>query len=145
MTHFLETDYGNGAPNRILKPIVLLSRYGCAVIVSFFVSVLFAASGSVLFGIGFAPFLVDSDPKHQTACFGIAYVTALAGVVPGSACLTGYDRRLACAAFTMLGLGYYDAGWDVTKEQAHIGAGHPLALPLVLGGITALLISILFS
>src|SRR5207244_3025769 len=88
-------------------------------------------------------FLTGSSPERRLS-FGIAYGAALAGVFLGSLCLAGRDRRLASAALLILGVGYYYAWcgrFKTDPELASVGS-HPLSLPLVLGGLSAFLLTL---
>jgi hypothetical protein len=118
--------------------------------VAFVVSAFIMFAGSVAFSVGTVPFLSGSDPERQSACFAIAYTAALAGVLSGSLCLAGRDRRLASAALLVLGLGYYLARNNLlTAELPSVfavgAARHPLLLPLALGGLSAVLLSVFTS
>ena len=113
------------------ETVALLLRYSGAVVVAFMVSVLTMFAGSMVFSVGFIPFLSASNPEQSSICFAIAYTAALAGVLSGSLFLTGRDRRLASVALLIIGLGYYLAQNDALTAElpsvfAQPAARHPL-------------------
>jgi hypothetical protein len=135
--------------NPCAEAVILVLRYCGAVLVAFAVSgfIMFAWAAST---VGLVPFVSGSDPERLTTCFAVAYTGALAGVVSGSLCLAGRDRRLASLAILILGVGFYAARNNLFVAElppafAEQAARRPLLLPLALGGLSAVLISFLTS
>jgi hypothetical protein len=123
----------------MLKVFGLLMRYALAVVVAFFISVVTMIVGAPLFAGGIMCFLTDSCAGYHLAIFMVAFVAAFAGVLAGSLCLFGRDRRLACITLTILGLIYYFGWYDSMKANPEFSdhPGFPLMLPLTAGGLCA--------
>jgi hypothetical protein len=135
--------------NGCMEAVALALQYCGAVVVGFVVSAVIMFAGSA-FTVGVVPFLSGSDAGRQGICFAIAYTSALAGVLSGSFCLVGRDRRLASVALLVLGLGYYLARNNLLTAElppvfAQGATRHPLLLTLALGGLSAVIVTVFMS
>jgi hypothetical protein len=131
----------------IMEVVGLLWRYACAILVTLLVWAFIILIGVMVIDKGVIEFLsgAHNHPMHLTACFGIAYTAAFAGVLFGGLCLPGRSRVLACVALLILGLGYYMTFWYVywRHEMPSKHGNGPLLFPLAAGGLCALWATVL--